>query len=167
MLDLIDDDKAVLGGTTGADREARYLPPTIMTGVDWDDPVMGEEIFGPVLPLLEVSGPDEAIARINGDEKPLTAYAFSPRPDIEERFIAETSSGSLALSHTLAHLGSQTMPFGGVGESGTGKYHGRTSLQVFTHAKPVVKKPLRPDTLRLVIPPYRGAKRALLGRLLR
>lgn len=164
---LIDDDKAVLGGTAGADRAERYLPPTILDGVDWDDPVMGEEIFGPVLPLLEVSGPDEAIARINRGEKPLTAYVFSPRTETEERFIAETSSGSLALGHTLAHLGSQTMPFGGIGESGMGKYHGRASLEVFTHAKPVVKKPLRPDTLRLVTPPYRGGKRALLGRLLR
>ena len=167
VLALIDDDKAVLGGTAGADREDRYLPPTIMTGVQREDPVMGEEIFGPVLPLLEVSGPDEAIARICEGEKPLTAYVFSPRPEVEERFIAETSSGSLALGHTLAHVGSQTMPFGGVGESGTGKYHGRASLEVFTHAKPVVKKPLRPDTLRLVTPPYRGAKRALLGRLFR
>lgn len=167
VLALIDDDKAVLGGTAGADRANRYLPPTILDGVDWDDPVMGEEIFGPVLPLLEVSGPDEAIARINSGEKPLTAYVFSPRPDVEERFIAETSSGSLALSHTLAHLGSQTMPFGGVGESGMGKYHGRASLEVFTHAKPVVKKSLRPDTLRLVTPPYRGVKRALLGQLFR
>ena len=167
VLALIDDDKAVIGGTSAADRANRYLPPTILDGVDWEDPVMGEEIFGPVLPLLAVDGPDEAISRINGGEKPLTAYVFSPRPEIEERFIAETSSGSLALGHTLAHLGSQTMPFGGVGESGMGKYHGRASLEVFTHAKPVVKKPLRPDTLRLVTPPYRGAKRALLGRLFR
>lgn len=167
VLALIDDDKAVIGGTSAADRAERYLPPTILDGVDWDDPVMGEEIFGPVLPLLAVDGPDEAIARINGGEKPLTAYVFSPRPEIEEQFIAETSSGSLAFGHTLAHLASQTMPFGGVGESGMGKYHGRASLEVFTHAKPVVKKPLRPDTLRLVTPPYRGAKRALLGRLFR
>ena len=165
VLALIDDDKAVLGGTAGADREDRYLPPTIMTGVQREDPVMGEEIFGPVLPLLEVSGPDEAIARICEGEKPLTAYVFSPRPEVEERFIAETSSGSLALGHTLAHVGSQTMPFGGVGESGTGAYHGRASLAAFTHAKPVVTKPLRPDTLRLVLPPHGGAKRALLERL--
>ena len=167
VLALIDDDKAVIGGTSAADRANRYLPPTILDGVDWEDPVMGEEIFGPVLALLAVDGPDEAITRINGGEKPLTAYVFSPRPEIEERFTAETSSGSLALGHTLAHLGSQTMPFGGVGESGMGKYHGRASLEVFTHAKPVVKKPLRPDTLRLVTPPYRGAKRALLRRLFR
>jgi aldehyde dehydrogenase (NAD+) len=164
---LIDDDRAVLGGTAGADREERYLPPTIMTDVEWDDPVMGEEIFGPVLPLLAVDGPEEAIARIREGEKPLTAYVFSPRTEIEERFVAETSSGSLALGHTLAHVGSPTMPFGGVGESGTGAYHGRASLEAFTHAKPVVRKPLRPDTLRLVLPPYHGAKRALLERLFR
>ena len=167
VLALIDDDKTVLGGTAGADRETRYLPPTIMTGVDWNDPVMGEEIFGPVLPLLAVAGPDEAIARIRAGEKPLTAYVFSPRPEIEERFAEETSSGSLALGHTLAHLGSQTMPFGGVGGSGTGAYHGRASLEAFTHAKPVVRKPLRPDTLRLVTPPYTTWKRGLLGRLFR
>ena len=165
VLAPLDHDQAVLGGTAGADREDRYLPPTIMTGVERDDPVMGEEIFGPVLPLLEVSGPDEAIARIREGEKPLTAYVFSPRPEVEERFIAETSSGSLALGHTLAHVGSQTMPFGGVGEAGSGAYHGRASLEAFTHVKPVVTKPLRPDTLRLVLPPHGGAKRALLARL--
>jgi aldehyde dehydrogenase (NAD+) len=167
VLALIDDNKAVLGGTASADRETRYLPPTIMTGVEWDDPVMGEEIFGPVLPILAVSGPDEAIARIREGEKPLTAYVFSPRVEIEERFTEETSSGSLALGLTLAHLGSQTMPFGGVGESGTGAYHGQASLEAFTHAKPVVKKPLRPDTFALVTPPYSRVKRALMRRLMR
>ena len=112
-------------------------------------------------------GPTRRSPASTGARKPLTAYVFSPHPEVEERFAAETSSGSLALGHTLAHLGSQTMPFGGVGESGMGKYHGRASFEVFTHAKPIVKKPLRPDTLRLVTPPYRGAKRALLGWLFR
>ncbi|MBB5832731.1 aldehyde dehydrogenase family protein [Brachybacterium aquaticum] len=167
VLGLIDDDKAVLGGTATADRSARYLPPTILDRVDWDDPVMGEEIFGPVLPLLAVDGPDEAIARIRAGEKPLTAYVFTPRREIEERFAEETSSGSLALGLTLAHVGTPAMPFGGVGESGTGAYHGRASLETFTHAKPVVRKPLHPDTLRLVMPPYRPWKKALLGRLFR
>ncbi|MEV0869260.1 hypothetical protein AB0I24_15135 [Brachybacterium paraconglomeratum] len=87
---------------------------------------------------------------------------FSPRPEIEERFVIETASGLLAFGRALAHLDSQAMRFGGMG-----KYHGRASLEVFAHAKPVVKKPLRPDTLRLVTPPYRGAERALLGRLFR
>ncbi|NMA76606.1 MAG: aldehyde dehydrogenase family protein, partial [Actinomycetales bacterium] len=162
VLALIDDDKAICGGTDTADRETRFIPPTIMQGVDWNDPVMGEEIFGPVLPILTVSGPDEAIARIRSGDKPLTAYVFSPRRSVEERFAEETSSGSLALGVTLAHVGTTGMPFGGVGESGMGAYHGRTGFEAFTHAKPVVKKPLTPDTLKLVYPPYRGVKRRLL-----
>ena len=164
---LIDDEKTVLGGTEEADREERYLPPTIMTGVRWEDPVMAEEIFGPVLPLLAVDGPDEAIARIREREKPLTAYVFTDRAAIEERFATETSSGSLAVGMTLAHVGTPTLPFGGVGESGTGAYHGRVGVQTFTHAKPIARKALTPDTLRIIYPPYTRAKRALLTRLFR
>ncbi|MGP9683459.1 MULTISPECIES: aldehyde dehydrogenase family protein [unclassified Brachybacterium] len=164
---LIDDDRAIIGGTGTADRRNRYLPPTILTGVDWDDPVMDEEIFGPVLPILAVSGADEAIARIREREKPLTAYVFTSRRTTEERFATETSSGSLAIGLTLAHIGTPTLPFGGVGESGMGAYHGRAGLETFTHAKPVARKPLTPDTLKLVYPPYKGAKKALLGRLFR
>src|SRR5690606_3286882 len=124
VLGLIDDDKVVLGGTAGADRATGYIPPTIMTGVEQDDAVMGQEVFGPVLPILVVDGPDEAIARIRAGEKPLTAYVFSNRRAIRERFAHETSSGSLALGLTLAHVGIPRMPFGGVGESGMGAYHG-------------------------------------------
>ncbi|APX33746.1 aldehyde dehydrogenase [Brachybacterium sp. P6-10-X1] len=164
---LIDDERAVLGGTGEADRAERYLPPTIMADVDWDDPVMAEEIFGPVLPLLAVGGPDEAIARIREREKPLTAYVFTGKTAIEERFATETSSGSLAVGMTLAHVGVPTLPFGGVGESGNGAYHGRAGVQTFTHAKPIARKPLTPDTLRIVYPPYTRAKRALLKRLFR
>lgn len=167
VLGLIDDDKAILGGTAGADRAERFIPPTIMTDVAWDDPVMGEEIFGPILPLLAVDGPEEAVARIAAGEKPLTAYVFSPRREVEELFAERTSSGSLALGMTLAHVGSSGIPFGGVGESGMGAYHGRAGFEVFTHAKPVARKPLRPDTLRLVYPPYTGLRKALLGRLFR
>ncbi|GAA1488699.1 aldehyde dehydrogenase family protein [Brachybacterium sacelli] len=167
VLSLIDDERAVLGGTGQADRADRYLAPTLMTGVDWDDPVMGEEIFGPVLPLLAVDGPDEAIARIRERDKPLTAYVFTDRAAIQERFATETSSGSLAVGMALAHIGTPTLPFGGVGESGSGAYHGRAGLEAFTHAKPVARKALTPDTLRIVYPPYTRAKRALVKRLFR
>ena len=167
VLALIDDEKTIIGGTAEADAATGYLPPTIMTGVGWDDPVMAEEIFGPVLPILAVSGADEAIARIRAGEKPLTAYVFSPRRAVEERFAEETSSGSLALGFTLAHVGTPGMPFGGVGASGMGAYHGRAGLEAFTHAKPVVRKPLSPDTLKLVQPPYTGVKRTMLRRLFR
>ncbi|MGP9538140.1 aldehyde dehydrogenase family protein [Brachybacterium sp. AOP43-C2-M15] len=164
---LIDDGLAVTGGTATADRRNRYLPPTIMVGVGWDDPVMAEEIFGPVLPVLAVSGVDEAIARIRERDKPLTAYVFTSRGKVEERFATETSSGSLAIGMTLAHIGTPHLPFGGVGESGMGAYHGRAGIEAFSHAKPVARKPLTPDTLKLVYPPYKGARKALLRRLFR
>lgn len=165
VLALIDDEKALIGGSETADRAQRFLPPTILDGVEVDDPVMEEEIFGPVLPLLVVDGPGEAIERIRAGEKPLTAYVFTPHRAVEEEFAARTSSGSLALGLTLAHIGVPGMPFGGVGESGMGAYHGRAGLEALTHAKPVVAKPLRPDTLRVVTPPYRGPRKRLLHRL--
>ncbi|MGY5765708.1 aldehyde dehydrogenase family protein [Brachybacterium sp. DNPG3] len=167
LLAMIDDERAVIGGTGTADAASRYLPPTVLAGVGWDDPVMAEEIFGPILPLLAVSGPEEAIDRIVAGDKPLTAYVFTESREVERAFAARTSSGSLALGFTLAHVGSTAMPFGGVGASGTGKYHGRASLETFTHAKPVVRKPASPDTLALIRPPYRGLRKRLLRRLFR
>ncbi|MDO5645905.1 MAG: aldehyde dehydrogenase family protein [Dermabacter sp.] len=163
IASLIDPEKVVSGGEV--DEAARYIAPTLMSGVSLDDPVMQEEIFGPVLPLVEVSGPDEAIDIITAREKPLTLYVFTDDPDVEQAFVDKTSSGSVALGLTLAHLGSPHMPFGGVGESGMGAYHGRASVEVFTHLKPVVKKPLRPDTLQVVYPPY-GKVTGLLTRVL-
>lgn len=163
---LIDEELVVHGGLAHADREQKYLPPTIMAPVPFEHRVMGEEIFGPVLPLLTVDGPDEAIRRIRERDKPLTAYVFTGSRAVEQRFAAETSSGSLAVGMTLAHVGSVTMPFGGVGESGMGAYHGRASLEAFTHAKPVVRKPLRPDTLRIIHPPFGALRRRVLPRLL-
>jgi len=127
---------------------------------------MDEEIFGPILPLLAVSGPLEAVDRIRAGAKPLTAYVFSDDPRTRRLFATRTSSGSLALGLTLAHVGAVSMPFGGVGESGHGAYHGRASLEAFTHAKPIVSKPLVPDTLRLVYPPVSALRRRLVRRLL-
>lgn len=162
---LIDPSQVVVGGQV--DVPSRYVAPTVLDGVRPADPCMGEEIFGPILPLLEVSSADEAIARIGAGEAPLTAYVFSPDARVQERFVHETRSGSLALDVTLAHLGAREMPFGGVGASGSGAYHGKASLEAFTHAKPVVRKPLTPDTLRLIQPPYSGLRARLVQRLLR
>ncbi|MFC0674738.1 aldehyde dehydrogenase family protein [Brachybacterium hainanense] len=162
---LIDPAHVVIGGQV--DIPARYVAPTVLDGVRPADPCMGEEIFGPILPLLEVSSADEAIARIEAGDAPLTAYVFSPDAQVQDRFVRGTRSGSLALDVTLAHLGAREMPFGGVGASGSGAYHGRASLEAFTHAKPVVRKPLSPDTLRLIQPPYSGARARLAQRLLR
>ncbi|GAB2537649.1 aldehyde dehydrogenase family protein [Brachybacterium huguangmaarense] len=166
LLEDTEDADAVIGGKDGIVADERYIPPTVLQGVSWDDPVMGEEIFGPILPMLAVDGPAEAVARIRAGEKPLTAYVFTDDDAVRRLFTARTSSGSLAFDLTLAHLGAAGMPFGGVGESGMGAYHGRASLEAFTHAKPVVSKPLVPDTLAVVYPPHTRWKSAIVERLL-
>lgn len=165
LLGLIDQDKVVIGGQS--DRRQRYIAPTVMDGVEETDAVMGEEIFGPILPLVEVTGAMDAAERIRAGDKPLAAYLFSEDEDVRRLFTGRTSSGSLAVGLTVAHLSAAEMPFGGVGESGMGAYHGKASLEAFTHIKPVVIKPLRPDTLRLVYPPFRGLKKVLIRALMR
>ncbi|MFJ8944875.1 aldehyde dehydrogenase family protein [Streptomyces sp. NPDC102395] len=137
---LLDSGRTVVGGDT--DRTAKYIAPTVLADVDPESPVMREEIFGPVLPILTVSGLDEAIAFINDRDKPLALYVFSESEDTRSRVAAETSSGGLGHGLPLAHLTVSDLPFGGVGESGTGNYHGRYSLETFSHRKAVLHKPL-------------------------
>ncbi|MER5377564.1 aldehyde dehydrogenase family protein [Streptomyces sp. NPDC002553] len=137
---LLDSGRTVVGGDS--DRTAKYIAPTVLADVDPESPVMREEIFGPVLPILTVSGLDEAIAFINDRDKPLALYVFSESEDTRRRVAAETSSGGLGHGLPLAHLTVSDLPFGGVGESGTGNYHGRYSLETFSHRKAVLNKPL-------------------------
>ncbi|MFJ9738295.1 aldehyde dehydrogenase family protein [Streptomyces sp. NPDC101166] len=137
---LLDSGRTVVGGDS--DRTAKYIAPTVLADVDPESPVMREEIFGPVLPILTVSGLDGAIAFINDRDKPLALYVFSESEDTRRRVAAETSSGGLGHGLPLAHLTVSDLPFGGVGESGTGNYHGRYSLETFSHRKAVLDKPL-------------------------
>ncbi|MFJ1735227.1 aldehyde dehydrogenase family protein [Streptomyces sp. NPDC088254] len=137
---LLDSGRTVVGGDS--DRTAKYIAPTVLADVDPESPVMREEIFGPVLPIVTVSGLDEAIDFINDRDKPLALYVFSESEDTRRRVAAETSSGGLGHGLPLAHLTVSDLPFGGVGESGTGNYHGRYSLETFSHRKAVLDKPL-------------------------
>jgi aldehyde dehydrogenase (NAD+) len=137
---LLDSGRVVLGGS--GDRASKYLAPTVLADVDPASPVMSEEIFGPVLPIVTVPGLDEAIGFINDRDKPLALYVFTESDDTRRRIAAETSSGGLGLGLPLAHLTVSDLPFGGVGESGTGNYHGRYSLETFSHRKAVLEKPL-------------------------
>jgi len=162
---LLADGRVSVGGS--ADSDDRYIEPTVLADVDWDDPVMQQEIFGPILPILTVSGHDEAIRRINAGDKPLALYVFSSRAEVRKRFITETSSGALGFGIPTAHLIVPGLPFGGVGASGTGAYHGEHSIETFSHVKPVLAKPLAPDTMRLVYPPYTPAKDGFIRGLLR
>ncbi|MFI1760534.1 aldehyde dehydrogenase family protein [Streptomyces sp. NPDC020800] len=140
LLALLGSGRVAVGG--GSDRGSRYIAPTVLADVDPASPVMQEEIFGPVLPIVTVPGADEAIGFINDRDKPLALYVFSESEQIRGRFAAETSSGGLGHGLPLAHLTVSDLPFGGVGESGTGSYHGRYSIETFSHRKAVLAKPL-------------------------
>ncbi|AMM18859.1 aldehyde dehydrogenase [Frondihabitans sp. PAMC 28766] len=155
---------AALGGST--DRADRYIAPTVLTGVRVDDPVMQQEIFGPVLPIVTVAGLDEAIAVIRAGAKPLALYAFTESDEARRRILTLTSSGAVAFNVPSAHLLVPGLPFGGVGPSGMGAYHGERSLLVFSHEKAVLSKPLHPDTLAIAYPPFTKAKDALVRRVL-
>ncbi|WP_030267468.1 aldehyde dehydrogenase family protein [Streptomyces sp. NRRL B-24484] len=137
---LLDSGRTVVGG--GRDRAARYLAPTVLADVSPDSPVMQEEIFGPILPIVEVAGLDEAIDFVNDRDKPLALYVFSPSEETRRRLAEETSSGGLGFGLPLAHLTVSDLPFGGVGESGMGSYHGRYSIEAFSHRKAVLEVPV-------------------------
>ncbi|MEU1576767.1 aldehyde dehydrogenase family protein [Streptomyces collinus] len=140
LTGLLDSGRTVVGGTS--DRAAKYIAPTVLADVSPDAPVMREEIFGPILPIVTVPGLDEAIDFINDRDKPLALYVFTESDGTRRRFAAETSSGGLGHGLPLAHLTVSDLPFGGVGESGMGNYHGRYSIETFSHRKAVLDKPL-------------------------
>ena len=153
----------VVAGGSG-DRDHRYLAPTILRGTSWDDPVMAEEIFGPILPILAVDGIDEAIAAINAHDKPLALYVFSEDQAVIDRVVNETSSGGVGANVTLLQLAVTDLPFGGVGESGMGAYHGKSGFDTFSHRKAVLQRPTRLDP-PVTYPPYRAIKQRLLRRV--
>lgn len=164
LVALLADSAAAIGGDANA--ETRYFAPTVLTGVDRGSPSMQEEIFGPILPVITVSGVDEAIDFINDGDKPLAFYAFTRSKWVRRRLLHETSSGAVAFGAPSMHLLVGGLPFGGVGESGMGAYHGERSVAVFSHEKAVLAKPLKPDTVALVYPPYSPKKYRLFRTLL-
>ncbi|MDX3452230.1 aldehyde dehydrogenase family protein [Streptomyces sp. ME02-8801-2C] len=140
LAGLLDSGRVVTGGVK--DRATKYIAPTVLADVDPASPVMREEIFGPILPIVTVAGLDDAIGFINDRDKPLALYVFTESGTTRERIAAETSSGGLGYGLPLAHLTVSDLPFGGVGESGMGNYHGRYSIETFSHRKAVLAKPL-------------------------
>lgn len=137
----------------------RYLAPTILQlpspapGVP-TPPVMQEEIFGPILPIIPVRSADAAIDYINSGDKPLALYVFSSSEKTRDEFLQRTSSGSVGLDVAMMQIGVPDLPFGGVGPSGMGSYHGEYSIKNFSHLKPVLRKPHLLDLLRFGQPPY-------------
>lgn len=160
-------EKVALGGES--DESELFIAPTILSGVKASDAIMADEIFGPILPIVNVSGVNEAIAYINANPKPLAMYIFSTKSHVQEEFLARTSAGGVVCNDTLVHLSVDTLPFGGVGNSGIGQYHGKFSFDTFVHKKAVMKKNynrLLESVASLRYPPYSDKKSSKLSKLL-
>ncbi|MEL6247986.1 MAG: aldehyde dehydrogenase [Cyanobacteria bacterium J06627_15] len=136
---LLAGETVAIGGET--DRTQRYIAPTVLNNVSWDAPIMQEEIFGPLLPVVTYESIDEAISQINARPKPLALYVFSRDRKLQDKVLSETSSGGACVNDVFLQVAVWNMPFGGVGQSGIGAYHGKTSFETFSHQKSVLKKP--------------------------
>jgi len=135
-------------------REERYISPTVLK-TSWDAPIMQEEIFGPILPIIISSSYEEAKGYVQKGPRPLAAYLFTDNNQYKKNYSNEVISGGMCLNDTIVHLTNANLPFGGVGESGMGAYHGKYSFNIFSHMKSVMRRPLWPD-LPLRYPPYKG-----------
>lgn len=152
---LIDTDKIYHGGKY--DREKLFLEPTVLTNVGWNDNIMQEEIFGPVLPVLSFNNYNIAINKICGLEKPLAAYLFTDNPEEKEIFKSKLSFGGGCINDVIMHLGNENLPFGGVGNSGMGNYHGKFGFEAFSHQKAILEKTTWGEP-KIKYPPYSEKK---------
>ena len=147
-----DKEKIVVGGEV--DFEQRYISPTILRDVTLEDSVMKDEIFGPILPVIKYKDLVDLKYYISKHKNPLALYVFSENEDFSEDIIRRFTFGGGCVNDTISHVASAHLPFGGVGTSGIGNYHGKASFDTFTHAKSIVKKSTKLD-LKLVFPPYK------------
>ena len=156
------------GGTIaaggGSDEAAATIEPTIVIDPAADEPLMQQEIFGPILPVVSFTSLDEVISRINAGDKPLATYLFSSSRDARRRVIREVPCGGVVINHLMMHVLVPGLPFGGVGASGMGAYHGKTGFDAFSHRKSVLIKPTRPDP-SFVYPPYTEKAVKLIRRM--
>ena len=138
VLSYIDKEKLVFGGNYN--RKTFQIEPTILKNVTWNDPVMEREIFGPIFPILPFEDLDEVIRLVNSKDKPLAIYYFSEDKNKIEKVLNSTSSGGVTINDTLVHVSSSYLPFGGVGNSGMGEYHGKYSFDLFSNKKGVMNR---------------------------
>jgi aldehyde dehydrogenase (NAD+) len=160
LANLLQSGRVIAGGT--ADIGARYVAPTVLIDVLADSPVMKDEIFGPILPILTVADHVEAIKFINARPKPLALYGFTNHEHVRDAMLKGTSSGGIAFGAVMIQLGVKQLPFGGVGPSGMGAYHGEHSFLTFSHQRSVLRKFGGPDITAMVRPPFTGWKQKLL-----
>jgi aldehyde dehydrogenase (NAD+) len=155
--------KVALGGSS--DASTLRLEPTVVVDPDPGEPLMCNEIFGPILPVISVQSLDDAIRFVNSRPKPLSAYLFTKSRAVRERVIREVPAGGMLVNHLAFQVSTARLPFGGVGASGMGAYHGRWGFEEFSHRKSVLTKPTRPDVSSFVYPPYTDRAWKLARRL--
>ena len=164
VVSLIDREKTVFGG--GSDPDRLKIEPTLLDGVGWEDPVMGEEIFGPVLPIMTYEDLEEVIRTVNSRPSPLALYLFARDRKAVRLVTDRCVFGGGCVNDCVVHLASSHLPFGGVGESGMGAYHGKASLETFSHCKGILEKKSRPD-LPMRYQPYDPHYDTLIRKILR
>lgn len=145
-----DGDKIIYGGKV--DRESRYIEPTLIEA-SWEGASMEDEIFGPILPIIGYKNLDETVKRIKKLPKPLALYLFTENQKIEDQVLEEVSSGGACINDTITHLANPELPFGGVGSSGIGAYHGKESFITFSHRRSVVRKTTKIN-IPIIFPPF-------------
>ena len=163
LTGYLDGADVVIGG--GSDRARLKIEPTVVMAPPPTSPLMSEEIFGPILPIIPIDDVDAALCYIREHPAPLAAYVFTERADVRNAVESRVQAGAIGINICAAHLAVPGLPFGGVGASGMGAYHGKHSFDTFSQLRPVFSKSTRLDTLRVAYPPYSAAKSALLRRL--
>ncbi len=163
LNDMIDQDKIYIGGNSN--KEERVIPPTVLENVEFSDNVMQDEIFGPILPVLTFDSIDTAIEEVKKLSKPLSCYVFTKSSAIKKKILNEISFGGGAVNDAVMHFTEQTLPFGGVGDSGIGSYHGKYGFETFSHYKSVLQKPFLIEP-NLKYAPYTPTKLKWLKRII-
>lgn len=153
LVNLIEQDKVITGGYY--DKEELFIAPTLMTDVELTDQIMADEIFGPILPILTYRKVEEAINVVRTFDKPLALYVFSETEGIQKIFMENISFGGGCINDTISHVASVELPFGGVGPSGIGRYHGIYSFKTFSNQKSILKKTTK-FSLKMIFPPYKN-----------
>lgn len=160
---LIDRDKLFLGGQV--DAKTRFIAPTILTAINFDDAIMKDEIFGPILPVISYTDLDEVIKEIKQRPKPLSLYIFTKNKGIKEKILHEVSFGGGAVNDAIMHISNSNLAFGGVGDSGMGSYHGEVGFKDFSHFKSILQKPFGFEP-NFKYPPYSKKKLGWIKRIL-
>ncbi|MGE6396140.1 aldehyde dehydrogenase [Chryseobacterium scophthalmum] len=163
LIKLIDQDKIYFGGNS--DEEKRYIEPIILTNINWKDEVMQEEIFGPILPVISFTNFNLILNEIIELDKPLAAYLFTNNSEEKENFKNKLSFGGGCINDVIMHLGNENLPFGGVGNSGIGNYHGKFGFETFSHQKAVLERATWGEP-NIKYPPYSEKKLSWIKRLM-